>query len=116
MLGLDQNQSQRHFLDLAERPASFQQLRTVSSGADQQINGNYIETQIDYKTEDELNGILCSKLQLNDEGCFTIVEQTTVVTSSVSIVFFVLLVVSLVLVGAAVVYCYRKKLKRDMNK
>lgn len=37
-------------------------------------------------------------------------------THATGILFFLLLVVTLVGVGAGVVYCYRKKLKRDMNK
>jgi uncharacterized ion transporter superfamily protein YfcC len=38
------------------------------------------------------------------------------VTTVTGVLFYVLLVVILVAIGAGVVYFYRKKLKRDMNK
>jgi cbb3-type cytochrome oxidase subunit 3 len=70
--------------------------------------------QIDYRSEDDFNGALCNKLLLTDSACFSIVDTTTV--TSTGMVFFVLLILTLVSVGAGVVYCYRKKLKREMNK
>lgn len=60
--------------------------------------------------------MLCTKLQLADEGCLPIAEQITTTESAVGVLFFVILILTLVAVGAAVVFCYRRRLKRDMNK
>ena len=50
-----------------------------------------------------------------DDGCFTVVE-TVSQTETTSVLFFVILTLALVAVGAAVVFFYRRRLKKDMNK
>ena len=54
-------------------------------------------------------------MQLEDQGCFQVSDSTTT-TKTVDTLFYVLLVIVLMTIGAGVVYFYRKKLKRDMNK
>ena len=53
-------------------------------------------------------------MSLEDAGCFEV--SSKVITTVTGIMFYILLVILLVSIGAAVVYFYRKKLKRDMNK
>lgn len=43
-------------------------------------------------------------------------DSKTITNTVIGALFYILLITVLVLAGAAVVYCYRKKLKRDMNK
>jgi hypothetical protein len=61
-----------------------------------------------------LTGQLCRKMSLEDNGCYEI--SSSIVTTSTSTLFYALLVIFLLITGAGVVYFYRKKLKRDMNK
>ena len=53
-------------------------------------------------------------MSLEDVGCFEV--SSKVITTVTGTLFYILLVILLVSIGAAVVYFYRKKLKRDMNK
>lgn len=55
-------------------------------------------------------------MQLDDQGCFTVIDTTTITSTATGVLFWVLLILTLVGVGAAVVYFYRRRLKRDMNK
>lgn len=53
-------------------------------------------------------------MSLEDEGCYEVTSRT--VTTVTGVLFYILLVVIMLAIGAGVVYFYRKKLKRDMNK
>lgn len=71
---------------------------------------------MDYKSQADLEGQLCRKLELTDAGCFEVSESKTITTTVTGVVFYVVLVGVLLAVGAAVVICYRQRLKREMNK
>jgi cbb3-type cytochrome oxidase subunit 3 len=60
--------------------------------------------------------IMCNKLSLQDDECNHITSTTNIATSVVGTIFFVLLIIMLLGLGAAAVYFYRKRLRRDMNK
>lgn len=57
-------------------------------------------------------------MQLNDiYDCGVIgIDVTNTTSTSISIVFYILLALTLLAAAGAVIYFYRKKLRRDVNK
>lgn len=60
---------------------------------------------------------LCRKLGLEKAaGCSKVINQSTFVTITYDIFMFIIAVVAIVIVGLTVVKCYKKSLKKDMQK
>ena len=49
-------------------------------------------------------------------GCIEVIRYQTIIRTSLNILFFVAIVAGLIGVGALVVLCYRKTLRREMQK
>jgi hypothetical protein len=67
--------------------------------------------------ENELKSVLCRKLGLDQEqGCSQVVTNESILETVVGWVFWLLLLAVLAGVGALVVYYYRNRLRREVNK
>ena len=49
-------------------------------------------------------------------ACMEIIKYQKIITTSLNILFFVAIVAGLIAVGALVVLCYRKTLRKEMQK